>query len=297
MEEDAIGTTVNRRNLLAGTAAASVAFSMASPLLGAEPQSAPRSAAGVKPAGLTRATYVLVHGAGHGGWCYNRVARMLRDAGHDVHCPTLTGLGERAHLLTPSVSLETHIQDVVNVLEYEDLGNVILAGHSYGGAIITGVADRALERVGQLVFLDAAILAGGESVVDASPGIKILQSELRTVDGVDLVGWPDGRLARQIYGIKDDMDWAWARTRLTPHPWRTFEEKLVHRRSQEVAALPRTIIDCVETKKHLQGEALKRHTNADRVWEIDTGHDLMITEPQKLAGFLLALAKGRRNRA
>ena len=89
------------------------------------------------------ATYVLVHGGSHGGWCYKKLSPLLRAAGHEVHSPTLTGLGEREHLLRPDVNLDLHITDVVNLLEYEDLANVILVGHSYGGMVITGVADRA----------------------------------------------------------------------------------------------------------------------------------------------------------
>jgi pimeloyl-ACP methyl ester carboxylesterase len=88
------------------------------------------------------ATYVLVHGGAHGGWCYGPVARRLRAAGHEVHAPTLTGLGERSHLLRPGIDLDTHIEDVVRVLHYEDVRDAILVGHSYGGMVITGVADR-----------------------------------------------------------------------------------------------------------------------------------------------------------
>ena len=96
-------------------------------------------------------TYVLVHGGGHGGWCYQRVARRLRSAGHEVYTPTLTGLGERSHLVGPGVDLGTHIQDITALLHYEDLREVILVGHSYGGMVITGAADRAAMRVGRLV--------------------------------------------------------------------------------------------------------------------------------------------------
>src|SRR3954453_21148411 len=103
------------------------------------------------------ATFVLVHGAWHGGWCWRRVAPLLRVAGHAVYTPTLTGLGERAHLLTREVGLETHIRDTVNVLECEELNDVILVGHSYGGIVITGTAERAPERVGHLVYLDAMV--------------------------------------------------------------------------------------------------------------------------------------------
>ena len=95
------------------------------------------------------ATYVLVHGGGHGGWCYQRVAPRLRNAGHEVYTPTLTGLGERSHLLSADVDLDMHITDVTAVLHYEDLRDVILVGHSYGGMVVTGVADRASDRVGR----------------------------------------------------------------------------------------------------------------------------------------------------
>ena len=108
------------------------------------------------------ATFVLVHGAWHGGWCWKKVAPLLRSAGHEVYTPTLTGLGERDHLLTRDIGLDTHIQDIVNVLEYEELTQVVLVGHSYGGMVVTGVAERAHERLRQLVYLDAATPLGTE---------------------------------------------------------------------------------------------------------------------------------------
>ena len=114
------------------------------------------------------ATYVLVHGGAHGGWCYQRVARILRSAGHDVYTPTMTGLGERAHLVSADVDLDLHISDIVAVLHYEDLRDVILVGHSYGGMVITGVADRATDRIGRLVYLDAANPVNGQSLVDVA---------------------------------------------------------------------------------------------------------------------------------
>lgn len=95
------------------------------------------------------ATYVLVHGGGHGGWCYRKVAALLRQAGHDVYTPTLTGLGERAHLVSGDVDLDLHIRDITAVLHYDDLRDVILVGHSYGGMVITGVADRSSDRIGR----------------------------------------------------------------------------------------------------------------------------------------------------
>src|SRR6185437_2887529 len=100
-------------------------------------------------------TYVLVHGAWHGGWCWKRVRKPLQAQGHEVFTPTLTGIGERSHLLSPQVNLETHIEDVVNLIRWEELSNVVLCGHSYGGAVISGVADRIPERIGALIYLDA----------------------------------------------------------------------------------------------------------------------------------------------
>jgi len=238
-----------------------------------------------------KATYVLVHGAGHGGWCYQRVARLLRAQGHEVYTPTLTGLGDRSHLLTPEVGLDTHIADVVALLEWEDLHDVILAGHSYGGIVITGATDRALDRVGQLVFLDAAILYDGESLASVTPAIAAMYAEARTVDGVDLVLWPDMPIARAIYGVEDEADWAWMRERLRPHPWRAFNDVLRLNDPAAVARLPRTLINCPSTLEKRQGESLDRYLIGDRVWELDTGHDLMITEPEKTAEMLLRLAE------
>lgn len=236
------------------------------------------------------ATYVLVHGAGHGGWCYQRVARLLRAQGHEVHTPSLTGLGERAHLLTPDVGLETHIADVVSLLEHEDLSDVILAGHSYGGIVITGAADRALGRVAQLVYLDAAILYDGESLASVTPAIAAMREGMRVANGIELVLWPDDPVAYAIYGVTDKADWAWMRARLHPHPWRAFTDTLSLAHPEAVARLPRTLINCPSTLAKRVGESLDRYHRGDRVWEIDTGHDLMITEPEKTAEMLLQLA-------
>src|SRR3954454_14928765 len=112
------------------------------------------------------ATFVLIAGAWQGGWCWQRVSPRLRAAGHEVYTPTLTGLGERVHLVRPDVTLETHVTDILNVLRFEDLGDVTLVGHSYGGMVITGVADRAPDRVSRLVYLDALVPNDGESLHD-----------------------------------------------------------------------------------------------------------------------------------
>lgn len=236
------------------------------------------------------ATYVLVHGGGHGGWCYQPVARLLRAKGHEVHAPTLTGLADKAHLLTADVGLDTHITDVARLIEYEDPGEVILAGHSYGGVIITGVADRVPERIAHLVFLDAAIPSHGESLAGMAPALERLAAETRVVDGVELGLWPESEMTQAIYGLGDCALAEWARARLTPHPWRTFTEPLMLSDPDAVARIPRTIVNCPGTLRARSGESLDRYHAAERVWEIDTGHDLMLTEPEATAEMLLRLA-------
>jgi pimeloyl-ACP methyl ester carboxylesterase len=171
------------------------------------------------------ATYVLVHGGAHGGWCYGPVARILRSAGQEVHAPTLTGLGDRSHLLRPGIDLDTHIADIVEVLHYEDLRDVILVGHSYGGMVITGVADRAPDRVGDLVYLDAATPANGQSLVDiAGPLMRAARAQGRVVDGVELVLFP-GTEPLPHYGVTDPADIAWMDERLTPIPGRASSSR------------------------------------------------------------------------
>lgn len=239
----------------------------------------------------TKATFVLIHGGGHGGWCWSRVAALLRAAGHEVYTPTLTGLGERAHLLTPRVGLSTHVQDVVNLLTYDDLDDVILVGHSYGGMVLTGVADRALERVAQIVYLDAAIPRAGESLVDTSPGLrKFAEADARVVDGVRLVLWP-GPITQHLYGL-EGTDWSWAEPRLTPHPYQCFEEPLPLEHADAVERLPRTIINCTATLKVRDPDTLPRYFAGDRVWEVDESHDMMITAPELTAELLLRIIPG-----
>ena len=114
-------------------------------------------------------TYVLIGGGWLGGWCWQRIARRLRDDDHDVYPATLTGLGERVHLASPQVDLETHITDVVNLIEFEDLHDVMLLGHSYGGLVVTGVADRIPERISELVYLDTTPLSDGGMLIEKFP--------------------------------------------------------------------------------------------------------------------------------
>lgn len=235
------------------------------------------------------ATYVLVHGGGHGGWCYQPVARILRSRGQEVYTPTLTGLGEREHLLSPEVDLDLHITDVVKVLEFEDLRDVILVGHSYGGMVITGIADRAVDRVGHMVYLDAATPENGQSLVDvAGPLMEAARVDGRVVDGIELVLFP-GKDPMNFFGVTDPAQIEWMKPRLTPHPWKCFEQKLVLRNEAEMRRIPETHIVCTNTLPTRDVESLRTRAEG-RLWDIDTGHDLMISEPEAVADLLLRLA-------
>jgi len=234
-------------------------------------------------------SYVLVHGGGHGGWCYQPVARILRSKGQEVYTPTLTGLGEREHLLSPAVDLDMHITDVVKLLQFEDLRDVILVGHSYGGMVITGVADRAIDRVGHLVFLDAATPTDGQSLVDvAGPLMNAARKKGRVVDGIELLLYP-GTDPMSFYGVTDPQQIEWMKPKLTPHPWKCFEQPLVLENEAAMRKIPQTHIVCTSTLATRDVPALKAASQG-RVWDVDTGHDLMISEPEAVADLLLRVA-------
>jgi pimeloyl-ACP methyl ester carboxylesterase len=159
-------------------------------------------------------TFVLVHGAWHGGWCWKKLTPLLRAADHQVFTPTLTGLGERSHLLTPEVDLDTHIKDIASVLEYEDLRHVVLVGHCYGGMVIAGVAEALSTRVAQLVFLDAFLPESGKALTDYAP-LPPMRDD----------GWrvPVPGTGRDS-GVTDESDIAWTDPRLGDQPYRTFTQ-------------------------------------------------------------------------
>ena len=224
-------------------------------------------------------TIVLVHGAWHGGWCWKKVTPLLQTAGYRVLTPTLTGLGDRAHLLTPSVDLSTHIRDVSALLEYEDLRDVMLVGHSYGGMVISGVADQAGAQIGHLVYLDAFLPEDGKALKDYAPLPPVRQdAQWRTP--------PSG--TPQQFGVTDAQDVAWAAARLGDQPTRTFTEP-VRLTTLEKMTLRRSFIRC--TSAPFFSEAAERaKRNGYHVREILTGgHDVMITQPEKLSGVLLQL--------
>jgi pimeloyl-ACP methyl ester carboxylesterase len=222
------------------------------------------------------AVFVLVHGGSHGGWCYQKVARLLQAAGHVVYTPTLTGLADRKHLLTPETDLETHVIDIANLVEFEDLTDVILVGHSYGGMVITGAADRLPDRVGHRVYLDAAYPGNGESMMDCSPPAlrEVIRQFVCVVDGVEGIVLPDN-----LHGVTDPAMLEWMRPRLTPHPWKSADQKLALHREAEMRAIPESHIICVGTLGIRDLDALKASSDG-RVWISDAGHDVMLIEPE-----------------
>jgi pimeloyl-ACP methyl ester carboxylesterase len=235
-------------------------------------------------------TYVLVHGAWHGGWCWSRVATALRATEADVYTPTLTGLGERAHLASRSVGIETHIRDILGVLEYEDLTDVILVGHSYAGIIVTAVADRVPTRVSRLVYLDAVVPKDGQCLLDCfgSEFRSHIEAHVKALGE----GWliPAVVATGRLLGLDTQDDIDWTIPRLRPHPYRTFHEpvRLGRLASQTI---PRVFIKCVGTDGGTSDiDAYKRTaTDIEDYYALAAGHDAMITMPRDVAGLLRRL--------
>jgi pimeloyl-ACP methyl ester carboxylesterase len=229
---------------------------------------------------------VLVHGAWHGGWCWHRVADRLRQAGHRVIAPTLTGVGERRHLLGASVNAETHIQDVLGVLEAEELEDVVLVGHSYAGIVISGVAAGVPKRLRRLVYLDALLVEDGQSWADAFlPEVAEARRQSATItNGVKTIPPPDPA----IYGFADAADTEWVRRRMTPHPYAAFEQKM-HWGGPLGNGLPRLYVDCTQPAIAALATIKDRYRGRSD-WpfaELRTGHDSMVSAPAELTRLLL----------
>jgi len=232
-------------------------------------------------------TFVLVPGGWHGGWCFRDVAERLRAQSHTVYPLTLTGLGDRAHLARPDIDLDAHIADVVAVLDAEELQDVILLGHSYGGCVISGVARQRPAAIGTLVYLNAIVLEDGESLFDH------MSEDFRAavVAGADTHG--QGYLVpnpTMEFLAVDGEHAAWMQRRLTPHPLATATQAL---------ALPpadprigHVYIDC-DSPSHPATQLSKRRVRGQPGWTchvLHTGHDSFITAPAELASLLAGLA-------
>ena len=243
------------------------------------------------------ATFVLVHGAWAGGWIWRKIIPLLRAAGHDVHATTATGLGDRVHLAGPAVDLDTHITDVVQVLEFEELTEVTLVGWSYGGMIITGVAERVPDRLAQLVYLDADVPADGETSYDT----ELYSEEARAADrkAAEAAGLP-GFLVIDPYVewirsvTPDPADQTWLFSKLVPQPLATYTQP-IRLGNPAAADIPRAFVFCTEGK----GEAATDPTvrTATRVrsvpgWrylELADTHVAPVNTPQATAEALLSL--------
>ncbi|HEY6532241.1 MAG TPA: alpha/beta hydrolase, partial [Acidimicrobiales bacterium] len=204
--------------------------------------------------------------------------------------PTLSGVGDRAHLASPSIDLDTHVTDIASLLFHEDLDDVVLVGHSYGGMVITGAADRATGRVGKLVYLDAAHPDDGQSLMDVTGGaMSGPRQQGRIVDGVELILWPSPDLVR-FFGVTDPEEVAWMTERLTPHPWPCFEQPLQMVDPERFDRIPQYHLVCTQSAGTLTNPRMEQDRAEGRYWEIDTGHDLMITEPEFVASVLVRVA-------
>lgn len=236
-------------------------------------------------------TYVLVHGALHGGWCWRRVVARLRAAGHDVFTPTLTGMGERVHLASPVVGLDTHVRDILGVLSFNDLTDVILVGHSYAGMVISAVAEEAKDRLAHLVYLDAFTPRDGESALDLEPPATARAfAELARTHGD---GWlmPPQEAYLDRWGLRDDVDRRWVWGKLTAMPLLCFSQA-VTLPANACRSLPRTYIECLDPRNEgLRLSADRARQEGWPVRSLATGHDAMITAPEELTNLLLELCE------
>jgi pimeloyl-ACP methyl ester carboxylesterase len=232
--------------------------------------------------------FVLVHGAWHGGWCWRDVAAKLRAAGHQVWTPTLTGLGERQHLLDRHTGLNTFADDICAVIECEELDDVVLVGHSYGGLVCTLVADRLGARLRRLVYLDALIVQNGQS------GLDILTPEVRKERSktIDPEGLRMAIPAPDRFGVTDPGQAAWLKRRLTPHPLKGYTEALSLQHPIG-NGLPVTYIAVTEPW-YAPLSGVRDWAKAQPGWqwrEIAAGHDAMVTSPDTLSTLLMDIAQ------
>ncbi len=231
-------------------------------------------------------TFVLVHGAWHGGWCWRRVSDRLIAKGHRVFTPTLTGLGERSHLMSRSISLDTHITDVVNVFKWEDLENVVLCGHSYGGWPISGVAEQVFPQIASIVYLDAFLPNDGQKVLDTnSPARR--KSVLEGISKGDIArsGPPAAAFA------VNPKDQKWVDEKMTPQPIGVSVQPLHLTGARD--RVPKKAY--VRARKYAQPDFDRWYSQCAKdptwkVFDLDCGHDAMIDMPQEVTDILINVA-------
>jgi len=232
------------------------------------------------------ATFVVAHGAWSAGWAWKKVRPLLRARGHEIFTPTYTGIGERAHLAHKDIDLEAHIRDILAVLEYEDLREVILVGHSYGGMVATGVADRASERIAQLVYLDAFAPRDGQSLLD----LQTEESRQRVYEGAKKEGEGWRIPPNPAPPDTSPADLAWVNSRRRPQPLKTFEQKI--KLTGAVDRLPRTYIYCKITRPGDVFRQFRDRASKEKGWtviDIDASHSPNVTAPEALAQILAGI--------
>jgi pimeloyl-ACP methyl ester carboxylesterase len=229
-------------------------------------------------------TFVLVHGAWHGGWCWRRVSDLLEKKGHKVFTPTMTGLGERSHLLDAKINLATHVTDIVNVIKWEGLNDIVLVGHSYGGAVVSGVAEQVPEAIGCFVFLDAFVPENGESVASLSTRRQAIE-ELVQKGETSMKPVPAA-----VFQVNEN-DRAWVDRMCTPHPLATLTDKPTLTGSRNRLAKKAYIraVGYANPPFDAARDKLKA-TDGWRIYEVPCGHDVMVDMPDRLTEILLEVA-------
>lgn len=236
---------------------------------------------------VRKRNYVLVHGAWHGGWCWRRVADILTAEGYRVFTPSLTGLGDRAHLFSKDISLQTHVDDIVSLIEAEELEDLVLVGHSYGGNVISGVADVLRDRVSHYIYLDAAVptvmSAGGIWSWSDSSTPEAREERLKGIreqgGGIALLPPAPGAFA-----VTEPADVAWVQRRLRPMPVQTYTGKIIFKNGGS-NGMKRTYIACIKPPYELLVPT-HEFVKSDKSWSfitIEAGHDCMVFAPQELA--------------
>ena len=230
--------------------------------------------------------FVLVHGTSHGGWCWVRVADRLRAQGHRVFTPTLTGLGERSHLMSTDIDLDTHISDVVNVIKWEGLQDVVLCGHSYGGWVISGVAEQVADRIGSIVYLDAFMPEDGQRGIDSqSPGSR--DAVLAASKAGD-ASRPAGSASR--YGLRGaDLDWV--DSLLTPQPVGVSLQPIKLTGARDRIAKKSFILATeYNNPPFVASHAALKDDPSWRLFDLPCNHDVMLESPEELTQILLDVA-------
>jgi pimeloyl-ACP methyl ester carboxylesterase len=234
------------------------------------------------------ATFLVCHGAWSAAWAWKRMHPLMDAAGHRLVTPTYTGLGERSHLADRSIDLETHIQDILNVIKYEDLHDIVLVGHSYGGMVATGVADRVRERISQLIYIDAFVPDDGQSLLDLNePARQHMHELVRNGDGWRVPPNPSPPDTPQA-------DLEWLTERRVDMPIKCFEKKL--KLSAARLTLPRSYIYATRiTPADTFGPFARRAKSEPgwRYYEIDASHAPNITAPEVLMALLQRIVTER----